>query len=483
MTISGETLLNRFLRTYRDAFSARELSRMLANAGVKASVSEAADYLESDPLVFPLEQKMYMTRSGAFTGQLFSFMLLQTEIEQRVFVPGDRCMPFVDNDMLSCFLHFEYNGVELPRCTIETDCNTAVEFYTLYGDEYASQYIAADPVNKELNLVEHDFELPPRVKMTAVSLDRIIDETGFTKGDRLLCRVRDWDKGIVELYPVITHKQNPYQVSESDIERQKWNTLMENALLDSFDRMGPCASMEEQLANVFYEHRRELCTPQCGSIIEFLMSSKKVSMELFGVETRLWRKGEDVPAVGNWNKADLCAGTDCAVPQYDLPDYVIDSFITDELYEKKDDISALVNRMLPDSIELSLEEKKFFTLHIISRNDILRKKYNWFADFVLGSLRHRALDLYAQVGSLVYKVDLAGNNLEQFPQQELVTLSQLFTHITHILDTITNDASGAVEDADAIQLSLEGMEYNFEDIQDDLSAAADELRSARFKII
>ncbi len=483
MTVSGESLLTKFLRTYRDVFSARELTRMLAQAGVKASVSEAADYLESDPLVFPLEQKMYLTRSGAFTGQLFSFVPLQTEIEQRAFVPGDRCMPFVDNDLLSSFLHFEYNGVELPKRTVEMDCNTALDLFTLFGDEYASQYIAADPINKDLNLVERDFQLPPRVKMTGVSLDRIIDEAGFKKGDRLLCRVRDWDKGIVELYPVIVHKQNPFQMNAEDIERQKWNSIVENALLESFDRMGPCASMEEQLANVFYEHRRELCTPSCGSITEFLSAAKKVSMELFGVETRLWRTGEDVPAVGAWNKNDFSSGTDCAVPQYDLPDYVIDSFVTDNLHEKKTDMDALVDRMIPESMVLSAPERKFLTLHILERNDILAKKYNWFADSVLGPIRHSALELYSRVGSLVYKVDLAGNNLEQFPQQELVTLSQLFTHITHILETIMNDASGAAADADAMQLSLEGMEYNFEDIEEDLTAAADDLRTDGFEVI
>ncbi|MBQ3966464.1 MAG: hypothetical protein II684_06515 [Treponema sp.] len=483
MDFSADTLLLHFLRTFRDPFTAKEMCRFLHQVGIRASIKEVADYLESDPLVFPLEHKLYLTRAGAFTGQFFSFVPTPQEIAQQVIVPGDRCIPFVDMEMLSCTLQFEYSGKLLEPKVFETDCNMARELFSFFGDEYSAQYIAADPVNRQLNLAEKDFELPSLLSLTGVSIERIMQDCDFKYGDRLLCRVVNWDRGIIEVFPLVTHKHNPMQIDSEDMARQHWNDMLEKTLLESFDRLGPCASMDEQLANVFYENRKKLCTADCGSIHEFLESSKKVSMELFGVETRLWRTGQDVPAVGQWNRQDLVHGLDGGVPLFNLPDYVIDCFIQDLLYEKKDDVSGLVKRIIPKSMEISPEEEEFFTLQIMHRNAILRKKYNWFADFSRGSIRHRALELYSEVGSLVYDIDCASDKLEQMPQQELVTLSQLFTHVSRMLEALSCLNENLEGDEYAMQLSLEGMEYNFEDIRVPLVAAIERLQNDRFKII
>ncbi|MCR5723629.1 MAG: hypothetical protein K6G80_00930 [Treponema sp.] len=483
MKLPVESLINHFLRTYLSPFTAKDVCRMLTGVGVKASEEEIKDYLEFESLVFPLEKNLYITRAGAFTGYFFSFVPTAQEVNAQVFVAGDRCIPFVDAEVLSCALQFEYNGRMLPPENFSTDCNTARDLFSFFGDEYASQYIAADPLNKELNLASCEFELPSEVKLTGVSMKRIFKDCDFKYGDRFLCRVRDWNKGIIELFPLVAHRRNPFEMDSEDIERQHWNDVLEKALLESFDRMGPCSCIEEQLANVFYEKRRELCRSSCGSIHEFLNSARKVSMELFGVETRLWRHGESVPAVGKWNRGSLDAGSDGGVPVFELPDFVIDCFIHDQLYEKKDDVEALVNRMIPESMPITADERELFTLQIIHRNAILRKKYNWFADYHFGSIRHRALELYSQVGELVCEVDTASAELERLPQQELVTLSQLFTHVSRILEMIASDSDSAVNDTNAIQSSLEGMEYNFEDIRSQLLAAVEKIRINRFEVI
>ena len=132
---------------------------------------------------------------------------------------------------------------------------------------------------------------------------------------------------------------------------------------------------------------------------------------------------------------------------------------------------------------LTEDDRKFFTLQIMHRNAILRKKYNWFADYSFGSIRHRALELYSRVGSLVYEVDCACEEIENLPQQELVTLSQLFTHVNRMLEMIATGSDAAAEEADAMQLSLEGMEYNFEDIRGQLMTAVERLRTKHFEVI
>ncbi len=463
-------------------FSAKELLVMLCGLGHKISLEELKDFLDNDGRAFSLQKKMYITRAGAFTDQIFSFMPTQKEVEQKVFVPGDRCMPFVDLDALSYSLTFEFLGQELPEKLFDTDCNTARDLFCLYGDEFSAQYISSDPACKDLHIAENNFELPLKMSLTGISMEPIFDKVDFKYGDRILCRVYDWDKGIIEVIPVLTHKLNPFQISAEDMERQKWYDKLESALLESFDSMGPCSSIEEQLANVFYENRRELCVPDCGSVHEFLERSKKVGLELFGVETRLWFKGQDVPAVGKWNH-DIYEEDGRAVPFFALPDFVIDCYLKDSLYEKKDNIDEVIEKLIPKDIPLSDNEKKLLTLQIHNRNAILRKNYNWFADFSNGSLRHRALKLFGEVGSLVYELDCDNKELNQLPQQELVTLSQLYTHISRMLEILSDDSDCADEEACAMELSLEGMEMNFEDIKPLLISALDKVKKNRFNVI
>ena len=132
---------------------------------------------------------------------------------------------------------------------------------------------------------------------------------------------------------------------------------------------------------------------------------------------------------------------------------------------------------------MSDKDKKVLTLQIISRNDILRERYNWFADFSVGLIRKRILKLYEKVRFLVSEVEVLGKKMESLPQQELVTLSQLFTHILKLLELLSLDYEVSSEEKSAIELSIEGMECNFEDVKFQLKKAIDKYQAEQFKVI
>ena len=483
MALSIENFLTNFLRSFPEPFSAKEMLCMLNSLNYDFTLDELTDFLDSDPRVFALQKKMYMTRSGAFSGKVFSIVLTPEEIANKVFVPGDRCIPFVDNDMFSFYLKFEFLGKKLHTKRIELDKYSALDMFTLFGEEYNVQYIASDPACQNLKIAENDFELPQKISLTGVNLEPIFKEAGTASCRRLLCRVKDWAAGIVEIYPIIEKKENPYSMTESDCERQEWNENLETFLLESFDKMGPCSGMEEQLANVFYEHSKELCTCNCGSIHEFLSWSKKIDIEYFGVETRLWYKGQEIPAVGKWNVDNCGTGNIRNVPFVSRPDYIIDSFIKDQCHEKKNNISELIKKIIPSDVRISEKEKRQLEMQIEDRNEVLRKGYNWFADFAFGQIRHKALDLFLRVESLVSDIDCNDSEFQELPQQEMVTLSQLFTHITKILEITAGDMDCADEETYAMQLSLEGMEANFDEIQPMIADAMYDVRKKRFNVI
>lgn len=483
MAVTIENFLTNFLKSFPEPFSAKELLYMLNALGFDFTLDDLVDFLDNDPRIFALQKKMYITHAGAFTGKVFSIVLTPKELENKVLIPGDRCVPFVDSEMLPTSLKFEFLGKKLKTKLIELDKLAALDLFTLYGDEYSVQYLASDPACKNLHIAENDFELPQKVTLTGIDLKPVLKELDFKGGDRLLCRVKDWGAGLVELYPLAEKKEIPYSITERDFERQKWNENLESALLASFDRMGPCASIDEQLANVFYEHSKELCVSTCGSIHEFLRWSKKVDIEYFGVESRLWFKGKEIPAVGKWNLDCYSDGDINNFPFIARPAFIIDSFIKDQCYEKKNDVPELIKKIIPDENLLSEKDRKKLTMQIEDRNAALRKTYNWFADFAFGAIRHRALNLFLEVESFVNDIDCNNKEFQQLPQQEMVTLSQLFSHVSRILEITSGEAECEDDETYAMQLSLEGMEENFAEIKPMISAAMNDVRKKRFKVI
>ena len=472
MKAQAKTLIDRFLRTYRDVFSDKDFARILGKMGMRATRTICEDYLASSDCVFALDDGLYITRAGAFSNRVFSFKPTRYEVEHNCFAAGARCMPFVDPEMLPSALTFTYKGEVLPRKIVTFASPDAADLFALYGAEFASQYIAADPANEGLDLAAHDFELPSEVHLTVNSLEPLVKYCGFKYGDRILCRVVDWDYGRIEVVPV-KRDENPMCMQADDLERQNWYARVEADLLESFDTAGPCASIEEQLAYIFLDDGDALCTAHCGSVEEFLLQSRKVAYEPFGVETRLWKAGEEVPAVGTWNNF-LNIDTDSDDPIFEYPaapDFVFDAYIEDQLFEKKYDPDLVLDRILPDGVHLKPEERKILLLHIDSCHAIIKKDYNWFADFHIGPLRRRALILYRKANRLVLEIDRSAVNLSRYPQQELVILSQIYNHVLRMLEMIEREPAAAAEDADEIAASLDGMECNFDDISDELTDA------------
>ena len=154
-----EKALSQFLRTFDRPFTTTEINLLLKPYGEKATVEEIDEFLRADDRVFALEGHYYMTHAGVFNGMFF---------------PGDRCIPFAYSEILSSQLKFIYNDRILPKKIMTTDCNTAREFFTFFGDEYASQYIAADPINNKTEIANNNFELPSKINLTGISLEKVI---------------------------------------------------------------------------------------------------------------------------------------------------------------------------------------------------------------------------------------------------------------------------------------------------------------------
>lgn len=490
MGFSREDLAEKFLRTYVKPFTAKDMKKVLNSIGFSASLEDAEDFLCSSPNVLELEDGWFITHAGAFTGEIFSIVPTAAEARQGVFVPGDRCMPFVESDRISSTLRFYVKGKKVPSKVGVFDSDDAIDMFMLYGEEYAPQYIATDPANKDMDLLSQDFELPNTVRLTGLDLGYLSEKYGYKKGDRILCCVTDWNAGKLNMM-VLHSDETRFDKGEVGEQRIEWFADLEKKLLECFEKRGPMASIEEQLVTVFFENRRSLCVPYCGSMDEFLFKhTGKIGFEHYGVETRLWRKGEEVPAFGKWNSTLAVLNNELtksiSFAEYtisSIPEFVYDQIILDALYQKKEDfVKYALDFVCRDDFSLDDVQLQKIILSLKERYAILQKDYNWFADQLLGPVRKKALELYGSVSSLVRKIDFLGELILNLPGQEVVVLAQLHGHLLRMIETIASDPSSE-ENADALVLSLDGMSWKFEDIEGILEASLAKEKQSQFKVI
>lgn len=470
-------MLNAILRKRKEVFSLTDFMRLLSDLDMRIPTEECVRFLESNPIVFPLQNDFYVTRAGAFTGQRFCFKPTKLESKNACFIPGHRCMPFVDPEMLPHDFSFYYKGKRLSKKSVEFDSSFALDFFSLYGDEFAAQYIAADPSNADMQIAERDFDLPARINLTVTSLDDLVRYAGYKYGDRITCRVIDWDKGKIALDVLPSDSMH---ISASDLARQDWYEKLEKLLLAYFEKCGPCASIEEQLALVFLENLQDLCTDDCGSIEECLAQSKKIAFAPFGVETRLWKADEEVPAFGEWSEALLPFSDAEEAPPLALSLRVLDSCIKDQLFCKKNNAAEIAEKFFFPEMRLTKKERENFYAHIRERRYAIEKTYNWFADFSIGDVRARALHLYGETVRLQNEIRASTNDLSRFPQQPLIILSQLSNHVLHIIELL--ELNSFIE-TDEANLSLEGMELHFDAIKSDLRNAVESETKNGFSVI
>lgn len=493
MTLTPAELLLPVFRNYNEVFTARDLVKVVSSSGIKLTQKDIESSLQNNPFIFELGNGHYITKSAVFTGSYFSIKPTAFELQNNCLIVGHRCSPFLDPEFNPCEIYFLFNDIVLPKKVVKIDSDKAIDYFELFGEEYSPQYIASDPANEKLNIVENDFILPAEVYLTVYDITEIKEKYGFGISDRFLCQVENWDQGVVTLSILNdTLKDNIFNTGDTGQKRLEWFFNVEKCLLESFDKYGPLSSIDDQLARIVFDNKDSISVPWCGSFEEYYRNYKKeVSIEYFGVETRLWHKGQIIPAVGIWNQSEMAKiesnsqNNSSANPYYTLPDFVFDLYITDMIWSNKIDSVKLYDKIFPDEFIPSETEKKFILLHITERTAILQKNYNCFKDRPLGFLRHKMLDLFSNVSWLVYKIEVARCELKELPQQELVILSQLYNHLIKMLDTLAKDVEVTIsqDEADSLLSSLEGMTMNFEDIVGSLENVINSKRFSGFKIV
>ena len=488
MKLDANDIIGSYLRENNTVFTSDEFVSFLKNYGIKISKEQADELLHSSDYVFPLVGNKFITRAGVFLGKFFSFKLSKEEIEAGRFVIGHRCMPFTNPDINPDSIVVFSNKKKLKSEPFKFSMNFALDRFALYGEGYALPYVVSDAGNEEINLSSVTYSMPSSISLMSWSISDLKGGKDVEYGDRVICRVVDWESSSVEMS--LVHEENSNLViTQDDIERENWYSDFETGILESLERHGPTASIEEQLALLYLENIDKLCIQNSGSIEEFLAHTSKIDFEPYGVETRIWKTGEVVPYIGPWNEL---IGKNQLI--FDLaviftPE-VVDSYVKNSLFKGKgknhgkiEILDELLEEIMPKILPVSSEKRNTILLNIKKRRDILSRNYNSFVDYTIAEIRERTLTLFSKVCSLVCSVGFSNCDIKELPQQELVILSQLYGHLVRMIDELESGLNYSQFPIDDVTLSLDGMEDTFEEIYTVLESAIDANTIKGFEII
>lgn len=485
MKVNPAVVIDEFLCTKRNVFSADEFYHEMKKQGVKFSKKDAQEVLYASDRVFPLVDNEFITRAGVFTGRWFSFMPSKEEVQKGHIFIGSRAMPFINHDLPPDRVCIVTKTDIIPPSKCLFSMNTATDVFSLYGEGFVLPYVFGDHSNDRYPITTIQYSLPNEITLTAWPLDKIAGNKGFHYGDRILCKVNSWEQGIIQMEVLPAEKSD--MISASDMEREDWYSTFEDCIIQSVTKNGPATSIEEQMAYLYLEYQEQLCIPNCGSAEEFFKRSKKVCFAPFGVESRIWKAGEEIPFAGEWNK-DSTAEVLYMQSNMIFSPSVIDAFVLNYYSEQKKSkenktLDALLDDIFPFSSTFSPMERKLIVDQIEKRTPVLLAQNEFYEGSNITALRKKIVELYAEVSRLVCQISKSGLKLSELPSQELIILMQLFSHVFKIIEEMEDSLIKDQLPVDELSLSLDGMQETFYDIRGVLKTTLDEHTYKNIKIV
>lgn len=488
---NADSELETFFRTCNKIFSFNEFVAIAKKVDKSITSEKCKAILMNSPYVFELVNSNFVTLAGVFTNRLFSIRPHSQEVKDSILIAGHRCMPFVDTFIHPSKLIFMYNGKELPKKVQAFSATLAMDIFSLYGRGLSIEIICKDAANagKTISDLVNNGEFVDKfVRLTCLDITPIIKAEGFNYGDRLNCQVIDWDKGVIDVCVVHTSSKS-LMIEKDDIERQKWFGVLEEKLLDSFKILGSCSSIQDQLIMVFMQNLVDLCTKNCGSVEELLDISKRVGIEDFGFETRLWKKGEDVLPNLEWNADSIPKDVADAISKGIISDVIVKQFITNIIYcveqdniERRSSNSRSGKR--PAKLPFDKAAKKYIQQvadllstsnntdilkdsddlysRIKDRLDTLRQDYDTFGDYDIAPLRKIACQIYDGLYTTIHEISNLKIDLKKISPQFAILLIQLFEHAAYFLETVNSDPQSIKDNIEDYSASLNGMNVSYE---------------------
>ena len=485
MTFSQEDAIYDFLDNIADPFDLDMIMtylRLVDSTRISHLADEIRDFINNQKLAFSLGNRQWISRRGFFEAVPFVVSPTRLELLNGILIPGHRCVPFANPNMLPQEYIFKWKKTQIPYTTTEGEPEEFYPYYYILGEEYAPQYVARDNPENEEAFNSDPYEDPPEVSINTLDMRNIYREASFVPGDNFIARTIDWQKGIFSL-----EKTSAGEWDSSEL--YSWFEAAEAGFEDSFYNLGPGSSTEEQIAYAYWHGGKRMRQIPAYSLEEFLYEkTERIETSPYGIETRFWYAGREIPDLKGLNSSlngHEKTNAENFLDEKKIPvsEYVLRSYIQDYLYRGEKDTEALIRRIVPDIIRINDEEREFLDKYINGALKELQHNYSPFTNRVVGPIRQRVGELHTAVIELAVRLEKENIDPSWLPKHTYIILSQIQSHAAGVMEDLDTDENFLADEMEAMDNSLDSMIETYEDIKNSIEEALDGFRRNRFSIV
>ncbi|MDR1107746.1 MAG: hypothetical protein LBL19_01800, partial [Spirochaetaceae bacterium] len=466
MTVTQEDAFYEFLDSASEPFNLDDVIsfvRMMDSKQAGRLRTELSSLLDSRKLAFHLDSRRWVSRRGCFESVPFVINPSKMELLNGILIPGHRCVPFANPSLLPQDYSFYWKDQIIPVTTTEGPPEEFYPYYSLFGEEYAPQYVARDNPENEAAFNSDLYEDPPEVSIRTLDMRNLYREIAFVPGDHLVVRTRDWKEGSFDLEKAAKEAWPRSEIYD-------WIEAAEGGFEDAFEFLGPGSSTEEQLAYAYwYGGKRMREIPAC-SLEDFIYEeTDRLETVPYGIETRFWYAGKEIPDISYITGSQLPPDQTVVENilfhrQIPVSEYVIQSYVRDALFRREKDSSAVLDRLVPPTARLDEREGRLLDSYLADTFEEFKLSYTFFTDQAMGPIRQRVGELHTAVIDLYIRLKKSGVEAPALPTHTYIVLSQIQNHAAAGLEDLDTDESPPPDELETIDSSLDSMIDTYEEI-------------------
>jgi hypothetical protein len=485
MTPNQEDALYNFLENVTEPFTlddVTEFVRTLDSTRFENLSVEIIALLDSRNVAFRVDKRHWVSRRGCFESVPFVIKPTKLELLNGILIPGHRCIPFANQVIMPHQYEFYWKGKKIQCTTTEGPPEEFYPYYYIFGEEYASQYVARDNPENETAFNSDPYEDPPEVSIHTLDMRNIFREASFVPGDRFVAKTKDWKKGHFDL-----EKVSKDVWPQSDLV--SWFEAAEKGFEDSFNLLGPGMSTEEQIAYAYWYGGKRMRELPAYSLEEFLFEkTDRVERVAYGIESRFWFAGKDIP--DSKGLSDMAAPPDhtyieSILLKVNVPisEYVVLAYVRDAMYRNEHDVSTVLERIVPQAIHLEDDDYDLLADYISDTMDEFKEHYSLFLDQGMGPIRQRVGELHNAVVELAARLQKGEMDSSWLPRHTFIMLSQIQGHAASLLEDLDSNAAPPESELEAMDNSLDSMIETFSDIKETIDEAMNNFRRSNLTLI
>ena len=485
MIASQEEALYDFLDNVTGTFELEDVIsfiRRVDSRRLNALAVEVEAFIDGRNLAFSSGVRRWVSRRGFFEALPFVISPTRLELLNGILIPGHRCVPFANTNLLPQEYSFLWQGSPVPFTTTEGPPGDLYPFYSIFGEEYAPQYVARDNSENEEAFNDDPYDDPPEVSVKTLDMRNIYREASFVPGDRFIVHSMDWKGGSFEL-----KKVSKDEWKQEDL--LAWLEAAGEGFEASFSKLGPASCTEEQIAYAYWYGGSRMREVPAYSLEEFLYEkTDRIEIAAYGIESRFWYAGRDIPDykeldTGNARPDKTTVEEILHKLKIPISEYVIQSYVRDSLYRGNEDSGSILGRLVPPAVELGNRDRKLLTEYIESVLEEFQESYSRFNDQVMGPIRSRMGELHTAVIDLAARLGRGDIDPSWLPRHTFIILSQIQDHTAGMMEDLDSDESLPKADLDALDSSLDSMIETYEDTKELIDEALDSFRRNKLAVI